>query len=62
MHIRNLKIRQENAQKRKEIHNSLTVAQKIEKLDKKLGKGIGAAKERKRLTKTPVKITDGVCK
>lgn len=32
-----------------EVYNNLTIKQKLSKLDAKLGIGIGAAKERKRL-------------
>jgi len=37
------------AQKRQETYNNLTVQQKIERLDKRFGKGQGAKKERERL-------------
>ena len=41
--------RQEEAQERKNEYQKLTQQQKIEKLDKKLGKGVGAQKQRKKL-------------
>lgn len=37
------------AEKRQEKYNSLTPKEKIESLNNKFGKGIGAEKERKRL-------------
>jgi len=43
--------RQEQAQKRQDAYNKLTIEQKIDKLDFKFGKGVGAKKERARLQK-----------
>lgn len=37
------------AQDRQEEYDALTIAQKIERLDNKLGKGVGAVKQRARL-------------
>ena len=48
--------RQEDAQDRKELYNELTIAEKIEKLDKELGKKIGAKKQRAKLTMQTEKI------
>ena len=45
----NKKIRQDSAKERKEDYAKLTVAQKIEILDKKFGKGVGAKKQRDKL-------------
>jgi hypothetical protein len=45
-HIR-MKI--EDAQARQEKHDSLTIKQRIQKLDNKLGRGVGAKKERSKL-------------
>ncbi|MEO6301531.1 MAG: hypothetical protein ABIP51_00035 [Bacteroidia bacterium] len=41
--------RVENAKERKTEYDTLTVAEKIAKLDRVLGKGIGATKERAKL-------------
>lgn len=41
--------RQKTAKIRDEANSEFTVVQKIERLDKRLGKDIGAEKERKRL-------------
>jgi len=43
--------RQEEAEVRKKERTKRTNVQQISKLDDKLGKGIGAVKERKRLSK-----------
>jgi len=48
--------RQEDAQDRKELYNELTIAEKIEKLDKELGKKIGAKKQRAKLAMQTEKI------
>jgi hypothetical protein len=42
------------AETRQEAYNKLTTTQKIAKLDKKLGKGIGAKKERAKLLKKEI--------
>ena len=42
-------IRQKEAQERQEEYNKLTPQQKIDRLDKKLGKGKGETKQRKKL-------------
>jgi hypothetical protein len=42
---------QEEAVSRQETYDKLTATQKIKKLDKKLGKGIGAKKQRAKLNK-----------
>lgn len=47
--------RQTEAITRQEKHDKLTVKQKFEKLDKRLGVGIGADKERARLLKKLIK-------
>lgn len=47
--------RREEAEARQEKHNLLTPRQKLEKLDRRLGKDKGASKERARLQK----IIDG---
>lgn len=49
-----LEKRKEEAKKRLEIYHKLTIAQRIAALDKRLGKGIGAKKERERLAAVPV--------
>jgi len=41
--------KQDQADERQAIYDSLTSDQKLAKRDKRLGKGIGAVKERKRL-------------
>ena len=41
--------RQEDAFARQSVHNNLSTEQKIAKLDKKFGAGIGAKKERAKL-------------
>ena len=43
--------RREEAQERQEKHDALTPKQKLAKLDKKLGKNVGAVKERAKLQK-----------
>lgn len=48
---RNAENRQKEATARQAEYSKLTTEQKIEKLDFKLGKGIGAKKERERLAK-----------
>ena len=42
--------RKSEAEARQEAHDKLTSQQKLAKLDKRLGKGIGAKKERARIT------------
>jgi hypothetical protein len=49
--------RQKQAIERQESYNELTTEQKIAKLDKKLGKGAGAVREREKLSKKPNKKT-----
>jgi len=44
-------IRQAEAKERAAFYKKLTPEEKIKQLDKRLGKGVGAVKERKRLTK-----------
>ena len=44
------KFRQEQALERQGAYDKLTDEQKIDLLDKKLGKGVGATKQRERLT------------
>jgi len=44
-------VKREEAVIRQEGYDKLTLQQKIAKLDRKLGKGIGAMKERTRLLK-----------
>ena len=48
---KNKETRQAKAKERQAEYNKLTVAERIAKLDKKLGKGIGAVKERAKLLK-----------
>lgn len=43
--------RREEHERRLELCNSLTTEQRIARLDAKLGKGVGAKKERERLQK-----------
>lgn len=43
--------KQDEADSRQATHDSLTSDQKLAKLDKRFGKGIGAKKERERLSK-----------
>lgn len=52
-HLRlgNLEIRKESAKTRQLEYNKLTVQERIAKLDKKYGKGLGAVKQRARLIK-----------
>lgn len=45
------KIRQEEAIERQKAYDKLTDAQKIDRLDGKLGKGVGAKKQRAKLQK-----------
>jgi Spy/CpxP family protein refolding chaperone len=42
-------IKQAEAKERDDYYRSLTPEQKLEKLDRKLGKGVGAVKERARI-------------
>ena len=42
-------VKRKEAETRQTIYDKLSIKQKIEKLDKKLGKGIGAKKERQKL-------------
>ena len=49
-------IKREEAKTRQTIYDKLSTKQKIEKLDKKLGKGIGAKKERQKLNKSKKEI------
>ncbi len=44
-------VKRKEAEERQENYNKLTATQKIAKLDKKLGKGIGAKKERESFLK-----------
>lgn len=44
-------LRREQAEDRQLDYNDRTVREQIERLDNKLGKGVGAEKERKRLKK-----------
>ena len=44
-------IRQAEAKERQKAYDDLTPAQKIARLDAKLGKGVGAKKQRERLAK-----------
>ena len=48
---KNIKQKQSEAQERQEKHNNLSIKEKIDKLDKRLGAGIGAKKEREKLSK-----------
>ena len=41
-----------DANKRKLAYDSLSIAQKVQRLDRQLGKGIGAKKQRGRLERT----------
>lgn len=41
--------KRDESEVRQEEYNKLTIAQRIEKLDKKLGKGIGAKRQRVKL-------------
>jgi len=52
-HVRlgNLEIRRDSAKERQLEYNKLTIADRIAKLDKKLGKGLGAIRERAKLQK-----------
>ena len=49
--MKNKETRQVEAEVRQEERDKRTVTQQIDKLDKLLGKGLGAKKERKRLEK-----------
>ena len=46
-----LESRRKSANERVAIYSKLTIKQKIDLLDKKLGKGVGAKKQRAKLTK-----------
>lgn len=46
-----LSVRKQTADKRLVLRNGRTPEQQLAELDKRLGKGVGAKKERKRLTK-----------
>ena len=43
------KFRQEEARERQAAHDAMSLVEKIEKLDRLLGKGLGATRERRRL-------------
>ena len=43
--------KRDEAETRQEEYDKLTIQQKIDKLDKKLGKGIGAKRQRTKLEK-----------
>ena len=49
-------IKRKEAEARQEQYEKLSIKQRIEKLDKKLGKGIGAISERKKLNKVTKKV------
>ena len=44
-------LKRKEAEDRQEEYDKLTPTQKLKRLDEKLGKGVGAAKERERLKK-----------
>ncbi len=44
-----IEIKKDEALTRQEAYSKLTPSQKIQKLDRNLGKGVGAKKERERL-------------
>ncbi|GAF96078.1 unnamed protein product [marine sediment metagenome] len=50
------KVRREEAEERQKKHEKLSVDEKIGKLDKNLGKGIGARKERAKLAKKKTEV------
>lgn len=54
LHLKRDKRRQE-AKERQAVRKGLTAAEQIAKLDVKLGVGIGATKERKRLSQVTIK-------
>lgn len=45
-----LEVKQIEAKARQDYYNTLTVQQKIDALDRKFGKGLGAASQRKKLS------------
>ena len=47
--MKSLEIRQNEAEERQVAYSKLSVKEKIAKLDKKFGKGLGAKKERAKL-------------
>jgi len=47
--MKSKQVKREEAKVRKEKYEALTPEEKVKKLDDKLGVGVGAAKERKRL-------------
>jgi len=58
MGLHTLEAKQAEAKERQVDYNKLTIAERIAKLDKKFGKGLGAKKERaKLLKKSETKIT-----
>ena len=44
-------VKRQEAETRQKIYNKLSSKEKIEKLDKKLGKSVGAKKQRQKLNK-----------
>lgn len=49
--MKRIEQKRKEAQERQEKYNNLSIKEKIAKLDKKFGKGIGAKKERAKLRK-----------
>ena len=47
--MKSLEIKRKEAESRQEVYGNLSAKEKIAKLDKKFGKGLGAKKERIRL-------------
>lgn len=47
-------LKKTEGKERQEYYNGLTIEQKIEKLDAKFGKGVGAKKQRAQFTNTPI--------
>jgi len=49
--MKDKRLKREEAEKRQEIYNSLSIDEKIDKLNKKYGKNKGAKKQREKLKK-----------